>query len=664
MIRRRIGYLKPWGEECRFLHGEPDERSKGITLMCGFVGIVNKDGTPVELRILSQMAETIKHRGPDEEGILIDGPIGFFHKRLSIIDLATGRQPLTIGPLTIVTNGEIYNYRELRESLKKAGHSFATNSDTEVLLRMYQEHGPEAITALNGMFAFLIYDREKKRIMAGRDHFGIKPLYIWENARHLIFGSEIKALLKHPAVDVAPNYDSIQEYTVFQYVLNDETFFRGIQKIGPGHYCLIDLESFAKKTVKFWQPDFRVDTDHTEEYFTGTLRSLLEDSVALQLKSDVPLGVQLSGGLDSSIVAILASKKASEPLHAFAGTFREGPEFDETRYAREAANTCRARMIEVVPTEEDFVDVLPKLVYHMDEPMAGPGLFPQYMVARRAAQDVKVVLAGHGGDEIFGGYARYVIAYLEQALKGAISETLDEGEHIVSLQSILPNLPFLRSYIPTLRYFWESDLFQPMDYRYFRLIDRSRGDRSVLHDDFNAGFSQDRIFSRFQSVFNHPDTLSYYNKMVHFDICASLPALLHVEDRVSMACSLESRVPLLDHRIVELVTRMPPRMKFQGAEMKYILKRAMSDLLPPLILDRKDKMGFPVPLHLWARNRLREFYRDILLSPACKNRGIFNLPQIEKLMETEDAYGRRLWGLLNIELWFRQFIDQRQGAPA
>jgi asparagine synthase (glutamine-hydrolysing) len=224
----------------------------------------------------------------------------------------------------------------------------------------------------------------------------------------------------------------------------------------------------------------------------------------------------------------------------------------------------------------------------MDEPMAGPGLFPQYMVARRAAQEVKVVLSGHGGDEIFGGYTRYVIAYLEQALKGAISETFDEGEHIVSLQSILPNLPFLRRYIPTLRYFWESDLFEPMDRRYFRLIDRSLGDRGSLHDDFKAGFNQERIFSRFQAVFNHPDTLSYYNKMVHFDMCASLPALLHVEDRVTMACSLESRVPLLDHRIVELVTRMPPRMKFKGAEMKYVLKRSMKDILP-----EKTKWAFP-----------------------------------------------------------------------
>lgn len=629
--------------------------------MCGFVGILNKSGSPVELSILSRMAEKIKYRGPDEEGHFIDGRVGFYHKRLSIIDLKTGQQPMTAGPLTIVLNGEIYNYKELRESLKKTRHSFFTNSDTEVVLRLYQEYGPECVKRLNGMFAFLIYDREKKRIMAARDHFGIKPLYYWESAEHLIFGSEIKALIEHPAVDIEPNYDSIREYIVFQYVLKDETFFQGIKKIRPGHYVVIDLESFETKTVKYWEPDFRVDTHHTEEYFIDKLQELLEDTITLQLRSDVPVGAYLSGGIDSSVVTILASQKYPGPLKAFTGAFREGPEFDETPYARETAKHCGAQIYEIFPTEADFINLLPKLVYHMDEPMAGPGLFPQYMVSRLAAQEVKVVLGGQGGDEIFGGYTRYVIAYLEQALKGAIFQTNDEGEHIVSLISILPNLPYMRQYVPMLRYFWEFELFEPMDRRYFRLIDRSRGERHALSGDFNNQFNMERIFSRFQKTFNHPNTLSYYNKMVHYDMCASLPALLHVEDRITMACSLESRVPLLDHRIVELVASMPPRMKFRGAEMKYILKKSMKNILPSLILERKDKMGFPVPLHLWARNHLLEFFRDILLSARCKNRGIFNLPAIEKLIAEEDAYSRRLWGFLNIELWFRQFVDNRAG---
>jgi asparagine synthase (glutamine-hydrolysing) len=632
--------------------------------MCGFVAIAKKAGVSVDLRVLSLMAEKIKHRGPDDEGHLIDGSIGFYHKRLSIIDLVSGHQPLTSGPVSIVFNGEIYNYIELREELKKRGHTFLTNSDTEVILQMYQEYGPDFISQLNGMFAFLIFDRQKKRIMAARDHFGIKPLYYYSDKNQIVFGSEIKALLAHPDIPVEVNSDSLKDYFIFQYALNAETFFQGIKKLPPGHYHLIDLDSFQTKAVQYWEPDFTVDTHHTEEYFIWKLRELLEDSINIQLRSDVPLGAYLSGGTDSSIVTILASRKSSERLKTFTAAFREGPEFDEMRYAREVAAVCQAQMFEVYPTEDEFVELLPKLIYHMDEPAAGPGLFPQYIVSRLASQEVKVVLGGQGGDEIFGGYARYVIAYLEQALKGAIYETQDEGEHIVSLRSILPNLPFLRRYAPMLRRFWEGGLFEPMDCRYFRLIDRTEGDRQIFRQEFLASEDIARTFARFQKIFNHSKTLSYYNKMVHYDLAASLPALLHVEDRVTMAVSLESRVPLLDHRIVELVASMPPRMKFKGAEMKYILKRSVRDVLPPVILARKDKMGFPVPLHLWARRRVKDFFRDILLSSKCRNRGIFNVDEVARLIDNEEAFSRKLWGVVNLELWFRQFIDRSQKAES
>jgi len=377
----------------------------------------------------------------------------------------------------------------------------------------------------------------------------------------------------------------------------------------------------------------------------------------MQMRSDVPVGTYLSGGMDSSIVTLLAAREYPGQLKTFTGAFKEGPEFDESCYAREVTKACNAEMFEIYPTETEFIDVLPRLIYHMDEPAAGPGLFPQYMVSRLASKEVKVVLGGQGGDEIFGGYTRFVIAYLEQALKGAIFETSEEGEHIVSLGSILPNLPCIKQYVPMLHRFWGTELFEPMDRRYFCLVDRSEGNLSTLSDDFRSNFDFERIYSRFDEIFNHPKTLSYYNKMVHFDMVASLPALLHVEDRVSMAASLESRVPILDHRIVDLITRMPPSMKFKGAEMKYILKKAVKDILPSTILNRKDKMGFPVPLHLWAKNSVGDFFRDILLSPTCKDRGIFNLNEIEKVIEQEKEFGRRLWGLVNIELWFREFID-------
>jgi asparagine synthase (glutamine-hydrolysing) len=625
--------------------------------MCGIVGILNLDRQAVEPAILSRMAEAIRHRGPDGEGIFVDGPVGFFHKRLSIIDLATGQQPMTAGALTICFNGEIYNYVELRQALVARGHTFRTTSDTEVILAMYAEYGPACVEQLNGMFALLLYDAGRRQLFMARDHFGIKPLYYHATDRTIAFASEIKALLQHPEVRAAPDIESVREYVTFQFVTGERTMFAGVRKLLPGHWRLIDIDSGHTRTEHYWEPKFSIDPYHTEEYFVVESRRLLEDAVRLQLRSDVPVGAYLSGGMDSSIVSRLAAPHTGEAMHTFTGSFREGPEFDESRYAREVAEACGAIMHEIVPTESQFVDLMPHLVYQMDEPVAGPGLFPQYLVAQCAAQHVKVVLGGQGGDEIFGGYARYLVAYLEQAIKGAIFETAEEAEHIVSLKSIIPNLPSLRQYGPMLQTFWQQDVFQPMDQRYFRLIDRSGGALGLFSADFRAGYEHEAMFARFQSVFNHPDTQSYYNKMTHFDLVTNLPALLHVEDRVSMASSLESRVPLLDYRLTDLVTSMPPRMKFRGGELKYMLKRAAGNVLPRSVAERKDKMGFPVPLHLWARGSARDFFADVLLSPTARQRGIFNSDEVETLLQQETAFGRRLWGLLNLELWYQQFID-------
>jgi asparagine synthase (glutamine-hydrolysing) len=628
--------------------------------MCGFVGIINKSGEPgVDPSLLKRMADTIHHRGPDDEGQFIDDQVALYHKRLSIIDLATGRQPMSSGALTLVFNGEIYNYIELRKQLIGLGHRFHTSSDTEVILKAYAEYGPDCVNRLNGMFAFLLYDRSRNQVLLARDHFGIKPLYYYQDEYRTIVASEIKAILKHPEVGAVPDYDSIGEYITFQYTLNHATLFKNICKLPPGHMQTIDLRSGAAITSRYWNPSFKVDTFHTEAYFIHTLRELLEDTINIQLRSDVPLGTYLSGGVDSSLVTLMASARYNGKIKSFNGAFREGPQFDESPYARRVAEAGGAEMHQIYPSEDDFIESLPKLVYHMDEPAAGPGLFPQYMVSRLASENVKVVLGGQGGDEIFGGYARFVIAYLEQAIKGAIFETTEEGEHIVSLKSILPNLPYIRQYVPMLQRFWSRDLFGPMDWRYFCLIDRSEGSLDLYSRDFRDTYRRKDIFERFRTIFNHPDTLSYYNKMVHFDMMASLPALLQVEDRVSMAASLESRVPLLDRRIVELVTSMPPHMKFKGAEMKYILKRAVGELLPKEIINRKEKMGFPVPLHIWAKNRTGEFFKEILLSRSCRERGLFDHSEIEKLIENESAFGRRLWGIINLELWFQTFIDKQ-----
>ncbi len=625
--------------------------------MCGLVGIVNLDGGAVSLPILEDMGSALNHRGPDDEGVYVDGNVGFCHKRLSIIDLSSGHQPMTFDSVTIAYNGELYNYIELRAELQARGHIFRTSSDTEVIIRMYLEYGAECVGRFNGMFAFLLHDRARQVLLTARDHFGIKPLYYCETGSRILFASEIKALLRHPDITAHQDLDALREYLTFQFVLGSRTLFRSIWKVPPGHYQVVDLQTGAMRTTRYWEPRFEIDPYHTKEYFVVELRRLVDDAVRLQMRSDVPVGTYLSGGLDSSIISVAASAYTGGRLKCFTGAFREGPEFDESPYAREVADACGAEMFEIVPTEDEFVDLLPKLVYHMDEPGAGPGLFPQYMVARCASRHVKVCLGGQGGDEIFGGYARYLVAYLEQALKGAIFETNEEAEHIVSLKSIVPNLASLRQYSPMLKAFWSDGVFEPMDRRYFRLIDRNSGDPELLSEGFRCYLDREDLFARFQAVFNHPDTLSYYNKMTHFDMVTGLPALLHVEDRMSMAVSLESRVPFLDPRIVTLVTSMPPRMKFSGGEMKYILKEAVGDLVPPRILHRKDKMGFPVPIHLWARGRAREFFADTLLSRASRERGLTDQAQVTRLLDSESPFSRRLWGLLNLELWHRQFID-------
>ena len=625
--------------------------------MCGIVGILELDGGSVSPRLLARMGDALIHRGPDGEGTFADGPVGFHHKRLAIIDPAAGRQPMTRDGVTIVLNGEIYNYLELRDELRGLGHEFRTRTDTEVLLAGYLQWGSEVLSRLNGMFAFLVWDSRSQRLLAARDHFGIKPLYYHATARRLMFASEIKALWRHPELRAEANDAAINDYLWFQYPLGDATLFQGVRKLLPGHLLEADLATGRHRITRYWEPRFQADRHHTEEFFLEQLRYLLRDAVGLQMRSDVPVGCYLSGGFDSSLITALAAPLAGDRLKTFTGAFREGREFNELEHARALARHVGAESFEIWPTQDDFVELLPALVYYMDEPAGGPGLFPQYMVSRRASREVKVVLGGQGGDEIFGGYARYLVAYFEQALKGAIFETNEEQEHLVSLRSIVPNLPALQQYGPMMQHFFRTELFEPMDRRYFRLIDRSVGTLECLTPERFAGFDPDAVYRRFQEAFNHPETVSYYNKMTHFDLIAGLPALLQVEDRASMAASVESRVPLLDRRIVELVASMPPALKFKGGELKYILKRAVKDLLPPAIAERKDKMGFPVPLHLWSRSRCRELFEDILLSRAARERGLFDPVKVEAALRDERAFSRRLWGMINLELWYRTFID-------
>jgi asparagine synthase (glutamine-hydrolysing) len=624
--------------------------------LSGIVGIVNRNGRLADQDLLRAMAATVRHRGPDGEGTFSAGAVGLGQTRLAVIDLAGGEQPMREGGLTIVLNGTIYNYRELRTELNGKGHVFRTQSDVEVALKAYAEWGLGALPRFNGSFAFLLHDAGRRELVVARDHIGVKPLYYYADRSHWLFGSEIKALLVHPAVRAAPDSTGLRDYLTFQYTLGSGTLFEGIRKVLPGHAHVFALAGDRERVERYWTPHFFADSSRSDDDFLEELGALVADSVRLRLRADVPVGTFLSGGLDSSLITILAARELGT-TNAFTARFSEGAAFDESAYAREVASDCGATLHEVVPDECDFARLLPELVYHMDEPAAGPGLFPQFIVARLAAQHAKVVLSGHGGDEVFGGYARYLVAYFEQALKGAIYETTEERDHIVTLASIIPNLPTLQQYVPMLKQFWRQGMFDPMDRRYFALLDRSGNALSAYTPDFRAQYGRDEIFERFRAAFNHSETRSYYSKMTRFDLMNGLPALLQVEDRASTAASIESRMPLLDHRVVDLVNRMPPRLKFQGGELKSALKRVARGIVPARVLDRKDKMGFPVPLHLWARGRSRDFIRDTLLSDRSRARGIFDVREVARMMDYEPAFGRRLWGMLNLELWFRTFID-------
>jgi asparagine synthase (glutamine-hydrolysing) len=628
--------------------------------MCGIAGIVNRDREqPVDRNAVLAMMSALNHRGPDDEGAWFDGAVGLGHKRLTIIDLQTGRQPMTNedGSLWIIFNGEIYNYLELRRDLA-SHHTFQTQSDTEVILHLYEELGERCVERLNGMFSFVIWDTHQQRLFAARDRAGIKPFYWHMDGRRFSFASEPKALFAAGLVQPQVDAQGLEEYLTFQFCLGERTLFRDIVKLEPGHYLTFrPFRDAAPSVVRYWDYNYEVDTHHTEDYFVEQLLLLLQDAVRLQLRSDVPVGAHLSGGIDSSTVVSLAAPAYGGSFHTFTGAFREGPEYDETRYARGVAEHVGSIHHEVWPTAQDFADDLPWLMYMMDEPAAGPGLFPQYHVSKLAKENVKVVLGGQGGDEIFGGYARYLIAYLEQCLKGSIYGTQDEGKYLVSWESIQPNLSLLRNYQPLLQTFWREGLFEDMDRRYFRLVSRAENVEELYTGDAWSASSPGRMFDSFSSVFSNPSTKSYFNKMTNFDLKTLLPALLHVEDRTSMSVSLESRVPLLDHRISELVTRMPPTTRFKGGDTKRVFRDAVKQLLPEAIFSRRDKMGFPVPLSEWLRGPLRGFVNDVLLSPQARSRGIYRVAGVEKLLTHERKFGRELWGLLCLELWFHAFID-------
>lgn len=626
--------------------------------MCGIVGFSTRQVRDQGEVILRRMMDKIRHRGPDADGTYIRNATFFGHLRLSIIDIDNGKQPMESedGRFVLIFNGEIYNYLELRQMLVSLGYRLKTFSDTEVLLYMYVHFKEKALDYINGMFVFCILDTETDELFIARDHFGIKPLYYFEKEGEFIFASEVKALLAHDLISASVDDMSLEEYLTFQIVLGKHTLFKDINKLEPATYIKVRKGKIIEKHT-YWQITYDIDTNTSQASFADEILLTLENSLSIQTRSDVPVGAYLSGGLDSSIVSVLADKNYFNQLKTFTGGFKESADFDETHHAKVVSEAINSLHHVIYPDHNDFRDTFEKIVYHMDEPTAGPGVFPQYMVSKLASEHVKVVLGGQGGDEIFGGYARYAVAYLEQCIKGAIFETQEEGQHVVTLHSIIEHMPMLQEYTPMIRNQFASGLFEEMDKRYYRLVDRSPQLSEVYEEDFLNGRDQHRVFNKFSEIFNASGTESYFNKMTYFDTKTLLPALLHVEDRMSMAVSLESRVPLLDKRLVELASRIPPTMKFAGGKTKAMLVKAVENVLPKQIVERKDKMGFPTPINQWLTGPLKDYVLDIMLSQKARSRGLVSPAKVEKAINAEGKFSRNMWGALNIELWYQKFID-------
>ena len=602
------------------------------------------------------MSELIEHRGPDDDGIWVHdhGHVGLAHRRLSIIDLEHGHQPMADEAGRWITyNGEVYNYPELMGQIGSRG--FKTSCDTEVVLRAHDRWGTESLQRLRGMFAYAIWDEPAQELVCVRDRFGIKPFYYAVVDDVFYFASEAKALLPMlPSIET--DLDGLKDYLAFQFCLDGKTLFKGVRELLPGHYLRVSRG--VTQPRRYWEVFYEIDWEREPKYFVERIEELLSESVRLHLRSDVPVSAYLSGGIDSSAVASIAGAEQGE-LAAFTGKFSEDPRYDESAYARLLADWRGLELNVIDIGVSDFLESIEDLTYQMDYPAAGPGSLPQYIVSRAAAERVKVILGGQGGDEIFGGYTRYLIAYFEQCIKGAIDGTLRDGNYVVTYESIIPNLVALREYKPMLREFWRDGLFEDLDARYFRLINRSHQVEREVKTDALGDYSP---FETFRQIFNRPNVghEAYFDKMTHFDFKTLLPALLQVEDRVSMAHGLESRVPLLDHRLIELAATIPADVKFRDGEMKHVLRRAASSVLPRQITERTDKMGFPVPLTEWLNDGAREFVTDILSSDAAQGRELIDNRKALEGLQNEERYGRKVWGLLSLELWQRAFHDRQR----
>jgi asparagine synthase (glutamine-hydrolysing) len=631
--------------------------------MCGIAGFVEGGGAArsAEERaaLLDRMCRRIEHRGPDEQGAAVLGRAAVGMRRLSIIDLAGGHQPMPgcDTRVHVVFNGEIYNYKELQSDLEARGHKFRTCSDTETIVHAYEEFGDACVERLRGMFAFAVWDGRSERLFIARDRAGEKPLYYTTTPQGtFVFGSELKCLLEHPEVGRDTDPAALDAYLTLGYVPEPLSVFRGVRKLEAGHRLV--LEQGRVTTESYW--DFPVETDvrpRREEEYVEELRARLEESVRMMLVSDVPLGAFLSGGVDSSTIVGLMSRATNAPVKTFSIGFREDS-FDELKYARLAARHFETDHRELIVTPE-VCRLVDELVRHFDEPFADQSSVPTYLVSKLAREHVKVVLSGDGGDELFAGYTRYAVERDRQGF-ARLPRVVRRGL-MAPLAGQLPHGARGRNFIhnvaldPEERYLDNVSVFNALGKRSLYTADfrRALGGRETASEIFRAHAAR-------ANAGDHVASLLYLDAKTY------LPGdILTKVDRMSMAASLEARVPLLERDLVEFVSRMPASLKMRGAESKYVFKRAVRGLVPDEILDR-PKQGFGVPIGEWINRELRERIHDTFADPRTRSRGIVEPAYVDVLL-AEHERGRRdhsnpLWSLFVLELWHRAYVDEALAA--
>lgn len=627
--------------------------------MCGIAGFVNKNGNAVDRSVLEAMNCAIEHRGPDEDGFYVNENVGLAMRRLSIIDLASGQQPIHNADKTkwIVFNGEIYNYRELREDLEKRGHRFYTKSDTEAVIHLYDEYGEEALQHLRGMYAFAIWDERDKSLFLARDRVGKKPvLYSHQANGDLIFGSEFQALLKHPSISREVDFDAIDSYLSYLCVPAPQTAFKQIRKLEPGHW--LRWRHGAIETRRYWLPDFSKKIKISAEDAIVETTRILRESTRLRMISEVPLGAFLSGGVDSSTVVALMAQESSTPVKTFSIGFEE-QDFSELKYARRVAEHVGAEYHEFI-VRPNALDVLPTLVEHYGEPYADSSAIPTYYVSKETRKHVTVALNGDGGDESFAGYERYMameVAEVYRRIPRPLRDLLIEGPI-----NLLPSSEVKKTRIRDVQRFFIS-ASENIPERYFRWMSTFKpAVKPTIYTrefaDSVSGHSPSSVLDQWMGRKNGSGVL---DKMLLADIMTYLPNDLLVKvDIASMANSLEARSPFLDHQLIEFAASLPESLKMRHFRAKSLLKRVAARLVPPEVVYRQ-KMGFGVPVGRWLRGEMKDFLKGTLLSERALKRGIIKPESMQQYVADHISgkfdHSFQIWTLLMLELWFERFID-------